>query len=242
MMRELWVPPTRSRSSTPGRRPACGARPATTTRSRTCSCRPSAPAGSWSRRPSPDRSTRWRRSRCCHLHQRGPPRHRPPRARRVRGALPAQGAGALPGRPGRQAGRQHEARPGEGAVESGHSYVRGLRRSSGRGRDGDRPTMADHGALRLAAAHAGQTALEAIELLYGAAGADAVYATSPLNQSPPRRPDHGAAHLHAGGQLRGGRSPQPQAGSRARWPATGSSTTGARASPEGDARGFTAGT
>ena len=34
----------------------------------------------------------------------------------------------------------------------------------------------------LAAAYAGQTALDAIELIYGAAGADAVYATSPLDR------------------------------------------------------------
>jgi alkylation response protein AidB-like acyl-CoA dehydrogenase len=47
---------------------------------------------------------------------------------------------------------------------------------------GHRPTMADRGALWLASSHAGQTALEAIELLYGAAGADSVYATSALDR------------------------------------------------------------
>ena len=93
-------------------------------------------------------------------------------------------------------------------VESGHAYVRGLLAEQWAAvGDGHRPTMADRGALWLAAAHAGQTALEAIELLYGAAGADAVYATSPLDRCLPRRPDRGPAHLHAGGQLRGGRPP-----------------------------------
>ena len=65
-------------------------------------------------------------------------------------------------------------------VESGHAYVRGLLAEQWVAvGDGHRPTMADRGALWLAAAHAGQTALEAIELLYGAAEADAVYATGP---------------------------------------------------------------
>ena len=68
-------------------------------------------------------------------------------------------------------------------VESGHAYVRGLLAEQWAAvGDGHRPTMADRGALWLAAAHAGQTALEAIELLFGAAGADAVYATSPLDR------------------------------------------------------------
>ena len=57
-------------------------------------------------------------------------------------------------------------------VESGHRYVRGLLAEQWAAvGDGHRPTMADRGALWLAAAHAGQTAIEAIELLYGAAGA-----------------------------------------------------------------------
>jgi alkylation response protein AidB-like acyl-CoA dehydrogenase len=47
---------------------------------------------------------------------------------------------------------------------------------------GHAPTMADRGALWLAAAHAAHTALEAIGLLYSAAGASSVYASSPLDR------------------------------------------------------------
>jgi alkylation response protein AidB-like acyl-CoA dehydrogenase len=68
-------------------------------------------------------------------------------------------------------------------IESGRAFVRGrLADEWGAVCDGRRPTMADRGALWLASAHAAQTALEAIELLYGAAGADAVYATSALDR------------------------------------------------------------
>ncbi len=98
-------------------------------------------------------------------------------------------------------------------VESGHAYVRScLAEQWAAVCDGRRPTMADRGAARLAATHAGQTALEAIELLYGAAGADAVYATSALDRCLRRRPNRGAAHLHAGGQLRSGRPPHVRPG------------------------------
>jgi alkylation response protein AidB-like acyl-CoA dehydrogenase len=47
---------------------------------------------------------------------------------------------------------------------------------------GHHPTLADRGALWLAAAHAGHTAHAAIDRLYTAAGASAVYATSPLDR------------------------------------------------------------
>jgi alkylation response protein AidB-like acyl-CoA dehydrogenase len=47
---------------------------------------------------------------------------------------------------------------------------------------GHAPTMADRGALWLAAAHAAHSALEAIGMLYTAAGATSVYATSPLDR------------------------------------------------------------
>ena len=68
-------------------------------------------------------------------------------------------------------------------VESGHTYLRGrLAEQWAAVCGGHQQTMADRGALWLAATHAGQTALEAIELLYGAAGADAVYATSALDR------------------------------------------------------------
>jgi hypothetical protein len=47
---------------------------------------------------------------------------------------------------------------------------------------GDAPTVADRGALWTAATHAAHSALEAIQLLYGAAGSDAVYARCPLDR------------------------------------------------------------
>jgi indole-3-acetate monooxygenase len=68
-------------------------------------------------------------------------------------------------------------------VESGHAYVRGnLEGQWAAVTNRHRPTMTDRGALWLAASHAGQSALEAIELLYGAAGSDAIYATSALDR------------------------------------------------------------
>jgi indole-3-acetate monooxygenase len=68
-------------------------------------------------------------------------------------------------------------------IKSGHAYVRGcLAEQWAAVRDGHRPTMSDRAELWLASTHAGQTALEAIELLYSAAGADAVYATSALDR------------------------------------------------------------
>jgi indole-3-acetate monooxygenase len=47
---------------------------------------------------------------------------------------------------------------------------------------GHAPTVADRGALWLASAHAGHTAHAAIDMLYTAAGATAVYAASPLDR------------------------------------------------------------
>jgi len=47
---------------------------------------------------------------------------------------------------------------------------------------GHRPTLADRGELWLAATHAGHTAHAAIDVLYTAAGANAVYAASPLDR------------------------------------------------------------
>src|SRR6266536_4430167 len=47
---------------------------------------------------------------------------------------------------------------------------------------GHRPTLADRGDLWLAATHAGHTAHAAIDVLYTAAGANAVYAASPLDR------------------------------------------------------------
>jgi indole-3-acetate monooxygenase len=44
------------------------------------------------------------------------------------------------------------------------------------------PTLADRAALWLAATHVGQSALEAIQLLYTSAGASSVYASCPLDR------------------------------------------------------------
>lgn len=68
-------------------------------------------------------------------------------------------------------------------VASGTAYVRGeLARQWTAVSGGHQPTMADRGELWLAATHAGQSALQAIELLYSAGGADSVYATSALDR------------------------------------------------------------
>lgn len=68
-------------------------------------------------------------------------------------------------------------------IESGHAYLRGLLAQQWAAVcDGHRPTMTDRGALWLASCHAAHTALQAIDLLYGAAGADSVYATSALDR------------------------------------------------------------
>ena len=68
-------------------------------------------------------------------------------------------------------------------VSAGRAYVRGALESLwARVAAGDAPTLADRGALWTAATHAGHSALEAIQLLYGAAGADAVYARCPLDR------------------------------------------------------------
>jgi indole-3-acetate monooxygenase len=47
---------------------------------------------------------------------------------------------------------------------------------------GHAPTLADRGDLWLAAAHAGHSAHAAIDMLYTAAGASAVYASNPLDR------------------------------------------------------------
>jgi indole-3-acetate monooxygenase len=47
---------------------------------------------------------------------------------------------------------------------------------------GHAPTLADRGALWLAAAHGGHSAYAAIDMLYTAAGASSVYSTSPLDR------------------------------------------------------------
>lgn len=68
-------------------------------------------------------------------------------------------------------------------VDSGRVYLRStLERVWGKVAGGDAPTLADRGELWTAATHAGHTALDAIDLLYTAAGADAVYRRSPLDR------------------------------------------------------------
>ena len=91
----------------------------------------------------------------------------------------AMGTGVVAERPVAQAtvGRAHAL------VSAGRAYVRGsLENLWSRVDAGHAPTLADRGALWLAATHAAHCGLEAIQLLYGAAGADAVYARCPLDR------------------------------------------------------------
>ena len=69
------------------------------------------------------------------------------------------------------------------AVAAGHAYLRAtLAEVWTKVRAGQAPTLADRGALWTAATHAGHTALEAIERLYTAAGASAVYRRCALDR------------------------------------------------------------
>ncbi|HWL85677.1 MAG TPA: acyl-CoA dehydrogenase family protein [Polyangiaceae bacterium] len=63
-----------------------------------------------------------------------------------------------------------------------HYLVQTLRELWEKVQAGHAPSMSDRGALRLAATHAGHTALDAIELLYTAAGASSVYRSCPLDR------------------------------------------------------------
>jgi indole-3-acetate monooxygenase len=91
----------------------------------------------------------------------------------------AMSAGVVAERPVAQAtvGRAHAL------VSGGRAYVRGaLEDLWARVDGGHAPTVADRGALWTAATHAAHSSLEAIQLLYGAAGADAVYAACALDR------------------------------------------------------------
>jgi indole-3-acetate monooxygenase len=68
-------------------------------------------------------------------------------------------------------------------IDSGRTYLRSALAAQWDAVNAShRPTMADRGELWLAATHAAQEALTAIELLYSAGGADSVYATSALDR------------------------------------------------------------
>jgi alkylation response protein AidB-like acyl-CoA dehydrogenase len=68
-------------------------------------------------------------------------------------------------------------------VESAHAYLRGRLEICWQAvQAGRSPTLADRAALWLAATHAGHSSLRAVDLLYTAAGADSVYATSALDR------------------------------------------------------------
>jgi len=68
-------------------------------------------------------------------------------------------------------------------IDSGRAYVEGaLVDLWERVSDGYEPTLADRSRLWLAATHAAQSAVGAIDLLYKTAGSSAVYATSPLDR------------------------------------------------------------
>lgn len=68
-------------------------------------------------------------------------------------------------------------------IDSGRTYLRSVLEAQWQAvLAGHNPTMSDRGQLWLASTHAAQNALSAIELLYAAGGADAVYATSALDR------------------------------------------------------------
>ena len=92
---------------------------------------------------------------------------------------PAMAAGVVAERAVAQAtaGRAHAL------VSGGRAYVRAaLEDLWSRVDAGHAPTLSDRAALWTAATHAAHHALEAIQLLYGAAGAEAVYARCPLDR------------------------------------------------------------
>lgn len=97
----------------------------------------------------------------------------------ARAKSPAMTAGVVAERAAAQAtvGRAHAL------VSGGRAYVRAtLEDLWSRVGAGHAPTLADRAALWTAATHAAQHALEAIHLLYGAAGAEAVYARCSLDR------------------------------------------------------------
>jgi alkylation response protein AidB-like acyl-CoA dehydrogenase len=68
-------------------------------------------------------------------------------------------------------------------VSAGRAYVRGaLERLWARVEAGRAPTLADRAELWTAATHAAHSGLEAVQLLYGASGGDAVYSRCPLDR------------------------------------------------------------
>ena len=68
-------------------------------------------------------------------------------------------------------------------VEAGHRHLREtLNDVWVNVQDGHTPTVTDRGRLWLAATHAAHSALDAIGLLYTAAGASGIYASSPLDR------------------------------------------------------------
>jgi indole-3-acetate monooxygenase len=68
-------------------------------------------------------------------------------------------------------------------ISGGRAYVRGaLEHLWSRVDAGHAPTIEDRAALWTAATHAAHHALDAVQLLYGAAGAEAAYARSPLDR------------------------------------------------------------
>jgi alkylation response protein AidB-like acyl-CoA dehydrogenase len=78
---------------------------------------------------------------------------------------------------------QHRLGRAHALVNAGRRYVTGtLDDLWVRVRSGHAPTLADRGALWLAATHAAQSALDAVELLYSGAGASSIYASCPLDR------------------------------------------------------------
>jgi alkylation response protein AidB-like acyl-CoA dehydrogenase len=92
---------------------------------------------------------------------------------------PARSTSVLADKPVAQAtlGRAHAL------VAAGRAYlIETLNDLWGRVQSGHAPSVADRGALWLAATHAAHSALEAIEMLYTTAGASSVYSSCPLDR------------------------------------------------------------
>ena len=164
------------RSSTRGPQPVSVARRATTTPSKTCSSRPTGRSGFKSHRWRPARSIECRRSQ--YSQHSSPPAH---------SASPVMRSMSLLSRRCRKSRCCHQTcspirrspthRLAKPRPRLRQADVRALdaRVDLDRVSDGHAPPLADRGALWMASAHAGHTALEAIEKLYTEAGSTAVY-------------------------------------------------------------------
>jgi hypothetical protein len=197
-----------STSSTTGNRPAFGARPVTTTRSPMSFFRS---IGRYGPPPTSDRAWYWMPvvgvfASYVAAVPLGISRHAIDAFITLAAAKTPSSSDVAPGRQAGSAGQARAgARAGNGRPHEPDRHPRG---ALGEGPSGHRPTVADHRSLWVTATRAGQSALEAIEMLYASAGASSVYATCPLDRC--LRDAYGrSAHGSAGGQLRAPRARTP---------------------------------